>query len=140
MAKFKSYCSYFCSLNFKLLSCNNISFCGFKTESPVLRKEESGSQSMDTHTSTWFWSQMLVELEMYILCPSRDQRLDGKLCLGTGGRIGKAITISMVKASHSKSLQVMVELSLATTLCLAIGNLDRHLQGDNFRNISSISS
>jgi hypothetical protein len=95
---------------------------------------------MDTHTSTWFWSQMLVELEMYILYPSKDQRLDGKLCLGTGGKIGKAITTSMVKASLSKLLQVMAELSLATTLCLVIGNLDRHLQGDNFRNTSFISS
>jgi hypothetical protein len=83
---------------------------------------------------------MLEVLVMYILWPSKVQELDGKPCQGIGGKIGKAITTSMVKASLSKLLQVMAEQSLATTLCLLIGNLDRHSQGGNFRNTSFISS
>lgn len=75
---------------------------------------------------------------MFILYPSKDQKPDGKPCQETGGKIGKATTTLTVKAFHSKSLQVMAGLSLATTLCLVIGNLDRHLQGHNSRNISSI--
>ena len=105
---------------------------GLKTESPVSRKEESGSLLMDTLTSTWFWSQMLVELEMFTLCPSRVLELDGKPCQGTGGRIGKATLTSMAKACLSRLLLVMAELSLATMLCLVVGNLDRHFQGDSF--------
>lgn len=112
-------------------------FCFWpKTESPVWRKEGSGSPSMVTLTSTWFSSQMLVEQEMFILCPSKAQGLGGKPCLETGGRIGKAILTSMGKASLFRSLQVMAGLSLATTLCLLTGNLDKHLKGHSSRNLN----
>ncbi|KAL2340218.1 hypothetical protein Fmac_008158 [Flemingia macrophylla] len=54
-------------------------------------------------------------------------------CQETGGRIGNEIPTSMAKASLFRSPQVMEGLSLATTLCLITGNLDKHLKGHNSR-------
>ncbi|KAL2319488.1 hypothetical protein Fmac_028457 [Flemingia macrophylla] len=76
---------------------------------------------------------MLVELEMFTQCPSKGLGQGGKPCQEIGGRIGKAIPTSMAKASLFRSPQVMEGLSLATTLCLIIGNLDKYLKGHNSR-------
>ncbi|KAL2333999.1 hypothetical protein Fmac_015212 [Flemingia macrophylla] len=76
---------------------------------------------------------MLVELEMFTQCPSKGLGQGGKPCQETGGRNSKAIPTSMAKASFFRSPQVMEGLSLATTLCLITGNLDKHLKGHNSR-------
>lgn len=48
---------------------------------------------------------------------------DGKRCREIGVKIGKAMPISMGKASLSKLLLVMEGLLLATMLLLVVGNL-----------------
>ncbi|KAL2318601.1 hypothetical protein Fmac_032477 [Flemingia macrophylla] len=77
---------------------------------------------------------------MFTQCPSKGLGQGGKPCQETGGRIGKAIPTSMAKASLFRSPQVMEGLSLATTLCLITGNLDKYLKGHNSRyHLSPIS-
>lgn len=73
---------------------------------------------------------------MFTLCQSKGQGLGGRPCQGIGARIGRAIPTSMAKASPSKSPQVMAEPSPATMLRLQIGNLDKPLRVDNFRDLN----
>lgn len=73
---------------------------------------------------------------MCSLYQSRALELGGNPCQETGGKIGKAIPISMGRPSHLGSLVVMEGLSPASMLPLLIGNLGRLMReaNSNFTN------
>jgi hypothetical protein len=69
---------------------------------------------------------------MYILCPSRGPGLVGNQCQGTGGKIGRATTISMDKVFPLRSPPVMVELWSPTMRLLLAGPLGRPSPAPSF--------
>ena len=58
---------------------------------------------------------------MFMVWPSKGQELGGCQCPETGVKIGKATTISMAKASHSRSPLVMAVQWCPTMLPLLVG-------------------
>lgn len=75
---------------------------------------------------------MLEELEMCMRWLSKGQGLDGKPCLETGAKTGRAILTSMVRPFPSWSPPVMVTLSSLTTLPRLPGPSVRPIPDVNF--------
>ncbi|KAE8667645.1 Expansin-A15 [Hibiscus syriacus] len=116
----------FLSLFSNTLNNTGLELCLLLTEGlHVEEREESGSQSMATPTSTYSSSPTLAVPVMYTPWPSRALGPVGSPCLGTGARTGKATATSTVKASHLRSPPVMAVPWCPTTLPQPVGPLGR---------------